>query len=159
MILGQLSKTIATAPASAATNATASAGPFDVQGFDSINIKCIHPAATATNASAKWSAIEVLGGDTTTFASATAVSGLVGTTNSTASTSQFVLGVWNDTSFASVTKLNVSGNKHRYYFVKWQAPTSYNTVSFVVDAFNGAQTPNTAAEAGAAAIASAADTN
>lgn len=157
MILGQLSKTIATTAASNATDATASVGPFDVQGFGSINIKCVLPKATAAGTS-KWSALEVLAGDTIAFTSATAVSGLSGTTNSTAAASQFIIGGWTDTSFANVTKLNVDGNKHRYYFVKWQGPTNYNTAYFVVDAFNGAQTPNTAAEAGAAAIASAADT-
>jgi hypothetical protein len=158
MILGQLSKTIALPAVSSATNGTASVGPFDVQGFDSINLKVLAAVASATNASAKWSALDVLCGDSTAFTAATVVPGLSGTTNSTASTSQFVLGVWNDTSVSSCTKLNVSGNKHRYYFVRFTGATGYNTATVVVDAFNGAQTPNTAAEAGAASIASAADT-
>ena len=162
MVLGTLSKSIVVTPsATVATNATASAGPFDIAGFDSVQIKCIHQAATNSSASAKWATLDVLVGDSTTFASATAVNGLVGTTNSTASTSQFVLGVHNNTSFGSVTRLNVHKNKHAYAFVRYQTPatTNYNLPVFVVDAFNAAQSPNSASESGAAATASAADTN
>jgi len=161
MVLGTLSKSIVVNPlATVATNATASAGPFDIAGFDSVQIKCIHQAATATNASVKWAALDVRVGNSTTYANATAVNGLVGTTNSTASTSQFVLGVHNNTSFGSVTRLNLHKNKHAYAFITYQTPatTNYNIPAFVVDAFSPAQTPNTASESGAAAIASAADT-
>jgi hypothetical protein len=162
MVLGTLSKSIVVTPsATVATNATASAGPFDIAGFDSVQIKCIHQAATNSSASAKWAELEVRVGDSTTYSSATAVNGLVGTTNSTASTSQFVLGVHNNTSFGSVTRLNLHKNKHAYAFVRYQVPatTNYNLPVFVVDAFNAAQAPNSASESGAAAIASAADTN
>lgn len=159
MILGQLSKSIAVlAQATVATNATASAGPFDVSGYEQVIIRAIHPPAAATNSSAKWAALEVALGDTTDYTSATAVSGLSGTTG-TASTSQFALGVHNSTSYASVTRLSVSGNRHKYAFVKYQTPgaTNYNVPAFVVDAVNGGQAPSSATEANVAAWASAAD--
>lgn len=158
MILGMLSKTIAIS-ATSATNATASAGPFDMSGCNQVNIKVCHAAASATNASAKWATLQILNSDSTAFTSATAVSGLVGTTNATASTSQFVLGAHNNTSNMSVTKLNVLDNKHPYYFVVFSAATGYNTATIVVDGYAAAQAPNTASENGAAAIASVADTN
>jgi hypothetical protein len=159
MILGQLSKSFAVNTiATVATNATASVGPFDVGGYEQLIFRAIHPAATATNASAKWAALEVLLGDTTDLTSATAVSGLSGTTG-TASTSQFALGVWNNTSVSSVTRLSVSGNRHKYAFIKYQPPAgaSYTAPAFVVDAFNGGQAANSATEANVAAWASAAD--
>lgn len=160
MILGQLSKSIAVlAQATVATNATASAGPFDVSGYEQVILRAIHPPAAATNSSAKWAVLEVALGDTTDYTSATAVSGLSGTTNSTASTSQFVLGVHNSTSYASVTRLSVSGNRHKYAFIKYQTPgaTNYNVPAFVVDAFSGGQAPSSATEANVAAWASAPD--
>lgn len=159
MILGQLSKAYAVnTVATVATNATASVGPFDVSGYEQVIVRAIHPAANATNSSAKWAALEVLLGDTTTFSEATAVPGLSGTTG-TASTSQFALGVWNNTSVSSVTRLSVSGNRHKYAFVKYQPPatTNYTAPAFVVDAFNGGQAPSSATEAGVAAWASVAD--
>lgn len=159
MILGQLSKSLAVlAQATVATNATATAGPFDVGGYEQVILRAIHPPAAATNSSAKWAALEVSLGDTTTYSEATAVSGLSGTTG-TASTSQFALGVHNSTSYASVTRLSVSGNRHKYAFIKYQTPgaTNYNVPAFVVDAFSAGQAPTTATEANVAAWASAPD--
>lgn len=158
MILGMLSKTV-TMVASCATDATASVGPFDVTGCGQVRLAVHHAKATNSSASAKWATLDILCGDTTAFTSATAVNGLVGTTNSTASTSQFVLGVWNNTNNSSVTKLSVANNKHPYYFVRFSHGTGYNTATVVVDGFNAGQAPNTASESGAAAIASAGDTN
>lgn len=159
MILGQLSKSLAVlAQATVATNATATAGPFDIGGYEQVILRAIHPPAAATNSSAKWAALEVALGDTTDYTSATAVSGLSGTTG-TASTSQFALGVHNSTSYASVTRLSVSGNRHKYAFIKYQTPgaTNYNVPAFVVDAFSAGQAPSSATEANVAAWASAPD--
>lgn len=161
MILGQMSKGIAVlAQATVATNATAIAGPFDMQGFGHVVINAIHPPAAATNSSAKWQVLEVYVGNSTTFSEATAVNGLVGTTNSTASTSQFVLGVHNDTSYASITRLSIGGMRHRYVFVKHQVPgaTNYNVPCFIVNGFHKDHAPSSASEAGLAAWAQAADT-
>jgi len=157
MILGQMSKVITVlAQATVATNATASVGPFDVGGYGCVVAKAIHPPAAATNSSAKWAALQLLVGDTTTFSEATAVNGLVGTTNTTASTSQFVLGVHNNTSYASNTRLSLDGNRHRYVFLSYQTPgaTNYNVPAFVVEAYSAAQGISSASEAGCAAIAS-----
>lgn len=160
MILGQLSKSIAVqAIATVDSAATASAGPFDISGYEQVVFRALHAAAVATNSSAKWAALEVALGDTTTYSEATAVPGLSGTTG-TASTSQFALGVHNSTSYASVTRLSVSGNRHKYAFIKYQVPatTNYRNPAFIVDAFNGGQAPSSATEANVAAWASAADT-
>jgi len=161
MILGMMSKGIAAlAQATVATNATASVGPFDMQGYDHVTIDAIHNPAAATDSSAKWAALSVLVGDTTTYSEATTVPGLSGTTNATASTSQFVLGVHNDTSFASITRMSIAGLRHRYVFINRQVPgaTNYNVPAFVVNGYHAAQAPSSASEANCAAIASAADT-
>lgn len=160
MVLGQLSKSIAVqAIATVDSAATASAGPFDISGYEQVVFRAIHAAAVATNSSAKWVVLEVALGDTTTYSEATAVSGLSGTTNTTASTSQFILGAHNSTSYASVTRLSVSGNRHKYGFVKYHVPatTNYRNPAFVVDAFNGGHAPSSATDANVAAWASAPD--
>lgn len=161
MILGMMSKGIAAlAQATVATNATASVGPFDMQGFAHAVVQVIHPPAAATNSSAKWAALDVLVGDTTDFTNATVVPGLSGTTNATASTSQFVLGVHNDTTYAGLTLLAVSNLRHRYVFIRRQVPgaTNYNVPAFVVSGWHGLYDPSSAAEAGASAWAFAPDT-
>lgn len=156
MILGQTCKSIVVAnQATVASNATASYGPFDITGFGHVVFKAIHPPAQATNSSAKWGNLAILVGDTTAFTSATAVAGLSGVTTTTASTSQFVLGVHNDTSYGSITRMTLSNNKHKYAFIQAQpaASTLYTPITFIVDAFHGAQAPNSASEAGCAAVA------
>lgn len=151
MILGQICKSISTAPASVATDATASAGPFDVQGFGHVVLKAVLPAATSTTVTTdKWASLGVYASDTTTFSTNTPVVGLIGATAT--GTSVFLLGTGHqNTSFASVTRLSVSDVRHRYLFVQWSA-AAYNTASFHVDAYHAAQAPNTAAEAGLSAI-------
>jgi hypothetical protein len=162
MILGMTCKNIGVAGlATVATDATASYGPFDISGYGHVVISALHPPATATNADVKWAGLSVLVGDTTTYANATAVSGLVGVTTSTASTSQFVLGVHNNTTYASITKLSISNNKHKFAFVNATPPatTNYRRVDILVEAFHAAQAPNSASEAGCAAIASSVSNN
>lgn len=157
MILGQMSKVFAVvAQATVATNATASVGPFDISSFGAVIVEAIHNPAAATNSSAKWAALSVLVGDTTTYSEATAVNGLVGTTNTTASTSQFVLGVHNDTSLSGVTRMSLNGNRNKYLFINRQVPgaTNYNVPAFVVQGFHGPQAPSSASEAGLSAWAS-----
>lgn len=156
MILGNLAKSVVVAgEATVLTNATASYGPFDISGCGHVVIKAIHPPAVATNSSAKWQALAVYVGDTTNFTSATAVVGLVGTTEATASTSQFFLGVHNDTSYASITRLSIGSNRAKYAFVQANPPgaTSYRRVAIVCDGYHSGQAPNTASEAGCAAVA------
>lgn len=161
MILGLMSKGIAAlAQATVATNATASVGPFDMQGFGHCTIDAIHNPAAATDSSAKWAALDVLVGDTTTFSEATVVPGLSGTTNSTASASQFVLGVHNDTTYAAITRLAITGLRHRYVFIRRQVPgaTNYNVPAFIVNGYHRTEAPSSASEANVGALASAADT-
>jgi hypothetical protein len=162
MILGQTCKSIVVqGQATVASNATASYGPFDISGYGHVVFRASFPPAAATNSSAKWGALSVLVGDTTDYTSATAVAGLVGVTTSTASTSQFVLGVYNNTSYGSITRLTLSNNKHKYAFINAQpaASTVYTPMSFQADCYHAAQAPNTATEAGCVNIASSVSNN
>jgi len=161
MILGQMSKAFSSnSQATVATNATASVGPFDIRGFGVVIASAIANPAVATNSSAKWAALDIRLGDTTSYTNATAVNGLVGTTNATASTSQFVLGVHNDTSFAGITRASIADNRHAYLFITYQTAgaTNYNSPAFFVNAWHGPQTPDTATEAGLNAAVSVTDT-
>lgn len=162
MILGQICKSITIQQqATIASNATASYGPFDISGYGHVVFRASHPPALATNSSAKWGALAVYVGDTTDFTSATAVSGLVGVTTSTASTSQFVLGVHNNTTYASITRLALSNNKHKYAFLQVQpaAATNYTPITLTADCYHAAQAPNSATEAGCVNIVSSVSNN
>jgi hypothetical protein len=155
MILGQICKSISTAPASVATNGTASAGPFEVGGFGQVVLKGVLPRATSTTVTDdKWASFGVYAADTTTFATTIPVVGLIGATAT--GTSVFLLGTGHqDTSFGGVTDVSVDGNRHKYLFVQWGvASTSYNTATFHVDAYQAAQAPSSAAESGCNAIGS-----
>ena len=84
-------------------------------------------------------------------------------TNATASYGPFdisncghvVLGVHNDTSFASITRLSIGSNRAKYAFVEAQVPgaTNYRRLAIVCDGYHSGQAPNTASEAGCAAVA------
>lgn len=159
MILGQMSKGVAVL-AQATVDVTVTGSTYaDMTGCGAVTIEAIHPPAAATNSSAKWQVLDVLVGDTTDFSSATIVSGLSGTTNSTASTSQFVLGVHNSTSYGSITRLSINQLRHPYVFVRHKTAnaTNYNVPAFIFHGFAKAEAPSSASEAGCAAIASAPD--
>lgn len=136
-----------------ATNATASAAVvLDTLGWDRADILIGLPVATATNSSAKFAALQVTAGDTTAYTSSTAVAGLVGTTNSTAATNQFVIAAQNDTSNPQVTRLVVDKGytPERYLFVVWQGAASHNTVSANAILSRGKIGPDTDTERGVA---------
>ena len=113
-----------------ATNATATATIIDSLRWDQVDVYASLPAAAATNSSAKWAVLQLSAGDTTAISQATAIVGLIGTTNTTAATNQFVIVAHNDTSNPQITRLSCDKRytPQRYLFLTWQAPASHVTV-------------------------------
>ena len=149
-----------------ATNATSSA-VVDRLGFDYVKIDVIKRPATATDSSAKWTVLKVLHGDTTDVSSATAVSGLIGTTNTTAATTvsaaEFVIPVHNSTVLGQTTAQNGGGQqialcadlrgKGRYLFLVLQANASHQTARAQAHLYKGESLPTTVTERNVAAVA------
>lgn len=137
-----------------ATNATASAR-IDAQGAHGALITIAHGPAAATNSDAKWAVLSIGVSDTTTFSTSNRVSGLVGTTNSTASTSQFVLPAHNNTSNPSVIKLHLNNPTGRYIFLEYQPPASTvsSNIAAWAELYRLDQAPSSATEAGVSAWA------
>ena len=140
--------------AAAATNATAATtiDTWDANGrpFEHCTLYLEHAAATATDSSAKWTGARVLEGATTSISSATAISGLTGTTNSTATSTQFVLPAHNDTTNACIIRIDMPLlTRGRYLFV--ETTSSADTVATRKRAVltRGQETPDSATELGA----------
>lgn len=137
-------------PATVATNATASAR-VDLNDLGTPGVLILRakaPVATATNASNKWTVLAFGAADTTTFSTANTVSGLVGTTNTTAAAGQFVLPGNNNTSLAQDIVITVRnpGRYGRYWFVQYQGTTSFNTVTIDAIGADATEAPGSATE-------------
>jgi len=149
-------KSHATNPATTqASNATTSTR-IDRLGFDYAVIEAIAPPAAATNSSAKFRVFAIYQADTTTYSTADAV--IAGTTNSTATTAQFVLNVHNNTSNPNIVRCAVDLRPcKRYLFVAWGAPgaTNYTTNVVVAHLFRGEDAPDSTTEAGVATLGAA----
>ena len=91
-------------------------------------IDIVQGPAAATDTSSKWTTLALLHGTTTDVSNATAVAGkYTGTTEATATTSQFVLPEHNDTAENSVVRFYVDiRNLERYLGVQGQADNSSN---------------------------------
>jgi hypothetical protein len=138
-------------PVTVATNATASAS-VDLNTLGNpgvLLIKAKMPVASATNASAKWTVLAFGASDTNTFSTNNTVSGLVGTTNTTAAAGQFVLAANNNTAAGQDTVITVRnpGRYGRYWFVQYQGAASNNTIDISVAGVDAVEAPSTAAEA------------
>lgn len=144
MLHSQNDKVVSTGIATVATDAT-SATVVDTLGFNYATIDVIHRPATSSSSSAKWITLQLTHGTTTHPTNHTAISGTEGTSG-TASSSQFVLGVHNDTSVDSVVRFFVNLPKYeRYIRVVKTAPASH---SLTVNTFNlsrAEQSPDTVA--------------
>jgi len=136
-------------PATVATNAT-SAATIDTLGFDFAHVIYVNVAATATNSTTKFSTFTVSHGTTTDASNHTTISGLQGTTNSTASSTQFVLPNCIDTSLGCVTSCFVDLRaKERYLRIVKQAPAAHSTVAGVCLLGRAIEeTPDSAADMG-----------
>jgi hypothetical protein len=138
------------APGTAATNATATVAVVDTKGWDYAKVKVQMAAATATNSSAKFITLELQEGDTTS--SFSAITGATGTTNSTASSSQFVLPVNNNTSVGQAISFYVDLKaRKRYLNLSITPPASHTTLAATCDLSKGETLPDSATERGDAA--------
>lgn len=152
MIPSQDVKVVAFELGTIATNATSSAS-VDTRGYEHARVLVLHNKAAATNSSAKWTSLQLGQATTTHISNATAISGATGTTNATASSTEFVLPAHNDNANPCVIAFEVPlANKERYLHVKAQAAKDYNTVSYVAILSRGKTSPNTDAESGAAKV-------
>ncbi len=119
MIQAQQTKVVCFQALGVVSTSATSATTVDTLGFDYVRIDVLHNVASATNASAKWTALKLMHGTTTDATNHTNIVGAVGTTEATATSSQFVLGVHNDTSVGGVTSFFVDlRTKERYCYKK-----------------------------------------
>lgn len=134
-----------------ATNAT-SATVIDTQGKGAwAVVDAIHNVASNTSASAKWTSLLLQHGTTTDPTNHTAISNMTGTTESTATTAQFVLGEHNDTTNASITRFYVNlTDKERYLRVLRQSSASYHSTATTVTFYRKSVSPDTNALRGLA---------
>ncbi len=134
--------TIATDATSAVTVDTFGKGAFAM-------VDCAHSPATNTSSSAKFTTIKLQHGTTTHPTNCTNIAGMVGTTNDTATTNQFVLGVHNDTANWGITRFFVNlVKKERILRIERQAAASHHTVITSITYFRKPQSSNTAAKRG-----------
>ncbi|MCP4539814.1 MAG: hypothetical protein GY832_21965 [Chloroflexi bacterium] len=139
-------------PQAIATNATSSSY-IDTLGFGALRIDISTIAATATNSSAQWTSMVVLEGTTTAIASGTAISSLTGTTNTTATTAQFVLPINNDTAAGQTVSIDIdTTDLQRYIHVKVQAAKGYGTVCMLGQLYRPHTAPDAAGDWGTGSI-------
>ena len=128
---------------------------WDANGypFDHVKITAATAVATATNSSATWTSMVLNEATVTNVSSATAIDGGTGTTNTTATSAQFVLPKYNDTSVKQLVAFHVDLTaKERYLHLTVQASSAaYISCCFVAELSRGQIAPNTAALRGAAA--------
>ncbi len=131
---------ISTSATSAVTVDTSGKGPFAI-------VDVCFSKATATNSSAKWTNIKLQHGTTTHPTNHTNIDGAVGTTNSTATTAQFVQGVHNNATNMSITRFFVDlTNKEKILRVEHQANASHQTAVAIIHYFRKPQSSNTDAK-------------
>jgi len=114
-------------PATIASNATSQAS-VDTLGYDYAIVDVMQDPTAATNTSAKFTSMVLTHGTTTDASNHTAVTGkYTGTTNTTATTSQFVLPQHNDDAEASIVRLGVACHTlERYLRIQAQHPNTVN---------------------------------
>ena len=137
-------------PQTLATNATVSARiDLGTNPPHYIEIECEVSPATAAG-TVKWAVLNVGAADTTTFSTNNRISGLIGTTNSTAATGEFVLTGCNDTA-KNITVLGFNpAGRGRYIFVQLQPPAgTFNSLSVRARKARLPVSPDSASEAGA----------
>lgn len=137
-------------PGTAATNATASAS-IDLVNLGepgTLILRVKTQAATASNGSNKWTVLAFGASDTNTFSTSNTVSGLVGTTNTTAAAGQFVLPTNQSSTQGQDIVLTVRnpGRYGRFWFVQYQPAANFN--AFTIDAIGAQSTelPGSASE-------------
>ncbi len=115
--------TIATDATSFTTVDTLGRGQFAI-------VDVVQIAAAATNSSAQWTSLILTHGTTTDVSTHTAITNLTGTTETTATSTQFVLPVNNDTAVNQISRFYVDlRNKERYLGVRKQADSGHQTTA------------------------------
>lgn len=153
MIYGQATKVVAMGDVVAVSTSATSAETVDTIGFDYAVVDVIMEAATGSTSSAKWTALKLQDATTTDATNATDISGAVGTTNATATATQFVLPVNNDTSNGFVVRFCVDlRDKERFLRVERQAPASHPVSVAVCTLSRGEVSPTNAATMGAGSV-------
>jgi hypothetical protein len=139
-----------TNPGTAATNATASAS-IDLNNLGNpgqLILRVKTQAGTASNQSNKWTVLAFGASDTNTFSTSNTISGLVGTTNTTAAAGQFVLPANQSSTQGQdiVITVDKPGRYGRYFFVQYQPAANFN--NFAIDAIgvNSVEAPSSASE-------------
>lgn len=131
-----------------ATNAT-SASLIDCAGEQMGTVYVFMAAATAVNSSAKWTSIVFQHGTTTDVSNFTAIDGLTGTTEATATTNQFVLDEHNDNTNAHSIQADLDlSSLERYLRVVKQAPASHASTSNMIVFKRSPNSPSNAAGRG-----------
>ncbi len=131
---------------SAATAYTA----VDTLGFDRAVVDVIQGPSAATNTSAKWTSLQLNHGTTTDVSNSTAITGpFIGTTNATATTSQFILPEHNDTDTESSVRFYVDLTPlERFLGIQGQQDSSANGSYFTLELWRGDGVGETAAKRG-----------
>lgn len=144
MIQAQASKVIPLVLGTVSTSATASAS-FDASGWSYVSIEVGVIKPTAATAAVTLTALAIEEADGTSYA---AVSGLTGTTNTTAASGEFVIPptVTTDTNVIRLGINNVGRKKN--FRVKYQGVTGGATLSVTARLHNGEEAPVSASEKG-----------
>ena len=137
-------------PGTVATNATASAS-IDLNSLGNpgqLILRVKTQAATNSNQSNKWTVLAFGASDTNTFSTNNNISGLVGTTNTTAAAGQFVLPGNNSSTIGQdiVVTVDKPGRYGRYFFVQYQGTTGFNNAAIDVIGVNSVEAPSSSAE-------------
>ena len=104
-------KTVAMALPAVISTAATSAHTVDTLGYNFAHLVLTTQPAAATDSSTKWVTYTLSHGTTTDASNHTTISGLQGTTNATATSSQFVLPTHNDTELGMVVNAFVNMEK------------------------------------------------
>lgn len=143
-----LQTTVLSGPATAATNSDTTVR-LDTLGGGHARFLIITPPATANNSSAKLAVLAITEGDTTVVTNAVAVANLTGTTNATATSSQFVLPVNNNTSNGNVVQIDIPlVGRRRYLFAAVRPAASHSTLTIIGELSRLAEAPDSDAERG-----------
>ena len=139
-----------TNPGTAATNATASAS-IDLNTLGNpgqLILRVKTQAGTASNQSNKWTVLAFGASDTNTFSTSNTISGLVGTTNTTAAAGQFILPANQSSTQGQdiVITVDKPGRYGRYFFVQYQPAANFNNFAIDVIGANSVEAPGSASE-------------
>lgn len=136
-------------PTISASNAT-HFNAVDTLGFHYAVIDAYQGPSDATNTSAKWTSLQLMHSTSTDVSNATAITGpFIGTTEATATTSQFVLPEHNDTDNESVVRFYVDLRPlERFLGLQGQQDNSSNRSWFEAELWRAEDMPDSDSDRG-----------